>query len=73
MSGTILISAGGRNTKAQEALPKSHPNQTSDEIVEKILTLRRKYNLLYFLGYAPIKTISFKLLLKFLLKQHLTT
>ena len=34
---------GGR--KRKKPIPRTHPNQTSDEIVEKILSLRRKYHL----------------------------
>ncbi len=36
---------GNKGPKRKKPIPKSHPNQTPDEIVEKILYLRRKYHL----------------------------
>ena len=36
---------GRAGLKKKRPVPKSHPNQTPDEIVEKILYLRRKYHL----------------------------
>jgi len=36
---------GTNGLKRQKPVPKSHPNQTPDEIVEKILYLRTKYHL----------------------------
>jgi len=36
---------GEEGLKRKKPIPKSHPNQTPDEIVEKILYLRRKYHL----------------------------
>ena len=36
---------GDEGLKRKKPIPKSHPNQTPDEIVEKILYLRRKYHL----------------------------
>ena len=36
---------GDEGLRRKKPVPKSHPNQTPDEIVEKILYLRRKYHL----------------------------
>ena len=36
---------GDEGLKRKKPIPKTHPNQTPDEIVEKILYLRRKYHL----------------------------
>jgi len=36
---------GEEGLKKKKPVPKSHPNQTPDEIVQKILYLRRKYHL----------------------------
>ena len=36
---------GNEGLKRKKPIPRSHPNQTPDEIVEKILYLRRKYHL----------------------------
>ena len=36
---------GEEGLRRKKPVPKSHPNQTPDEIVEKILYLRRKYPL----------------------------
>ena len=36
---------GNEGLKCNKPIPRRHPNQTADEIVEKILYLRRKYHL----------------------------
>ena len=36
---------GNEGLKCKKPIPRTHPNQTPDEIVEKILYLRRKYHL----------------------------
>ena len=36
---------GDEGLRRKRPVPKSHPNQTPDEVVEKILYLRRKYHL----------------------------
>ena len=36
---------GNEGLKCKKPIPRTHPNQTADEIVEKILYLRRKYHL----------------------------
>ena len=36
---------GEEGLKRKKPVPRTHPNQTPDEIVEKILYLRRKYHL----------------------------
>jgi transposase-like protein len=36
---------GDDGLKRKKPIPRTHPNQTPDEIVEKVLYLRRKYHL----------------------------
>ncbi len=41
----VYLERGEEGLRCQKPIAKSHPNQTPDEVVEKILYLRRKYHL----------------------------
>ena len=41
----VYLEHGEEGLRCKKPIAKSHPNQTPDEIVEKILYLRRKYHL----------------------------
>ena len=41
----VYLEHGEEGLRSNKPIAKSHPNQTPDEIVEKILYLRRKYHL----------------------------
>ena len=51
---------GDEGLRRKKPVPKSHPNQTPDEIVEKILYLRRKYQTIGWRNniLSPIHAIS---------------
>jgi hypothetical protein len=42
---TALIKQGGAGLIKRKPIPKSHPRTTPDQVVEKIIHLRRKYHL----------------------------